>query len=451
MKEIRNFFDRSFTLGQSLAWVGLAIAVATLGAHFYRAGEYGIVLCAGGMLFFLCANSAWKQYAVAFFLLWGMLEWGESAYALAKFRTQLGLPWVRGGAILIAVALVTGLAGRYAFSRARDKDSGPSPAFFQGIVFMATFLALFYLRQSVKMNFLLLERYLPLLGSVQIFLAAWYAAFIGGKLVDPRQSRKTRRVVWLVFGIIFFAQFFLGVAGVDRMLLTGKLHVPIPAFIIFAPIFRDAMSMMPVIVLVATLLAGSSWCSMLCYFGPFDALAAGGKAVRPYPAFLRAALQYGRLFILVTGSLAALGLRAWGLSTSGAISIAVVYAVLSLLIMAVFSKKYAGMAHCTTACPLGLLANILGRLSPWRVRVSTSSCDNCGACDKICKYSAITPESRARGKTLLRCSLCRDCISICKNKAIFLYFPGLSPQAAWLALVGLTTVLHALFLSVAMV
>ena len=73
-----------------------------------------------------------------------------------------------------------------------------------------------------------------------------------------------------------------------------------------------------------------------------------------------------------------------------------------------------------------------------------------GICEKICKYQAITPASRADGKTLSRCTLCRDCIGSCAEKAIFIHFPGLAPERAWLFLSGLTTVLHVLFLSVAM-
>ena len=451
MSSIRDFFNRSFTLGQCVAWLGLVLALGLMGAHFYRAGEYGITLCAAGMIVFLCCNAAWKQYAAAFFLFWGMLEWGDSALDLAGMRMQMGMPWVRGAAILAAVGLVTGFAGKYAFARARSKDEEGSMALFQGVVFMASFLTLFYLRQAARMEFFLLERYLPLFGSVQIFFVSWYGAFLAGKLADRKTTRKFRRIAWTLFGIVFFAQFFLGLLGVEGMLLTGKLHVPIPAFIVFAPIFRDSMSMMPFIVLAATLLAGSAWCSMLCYFGPFDSVAAGSKGVKPYPASFVFLLRWGRIIVLVTGSAAALGLRALGIDLSTAVAIAVAYGAVSLLVMALVSRRYSAMSHCMTFCPMGLVVNLLGRVSPWRVRVNREVCDNCGACEKICKYNAITPESRAEGKTLLRCSLCRDCLTVCRNQALYLRCPGLSPRAAWAVFTGLTTVLHVVFLSVAMV
>ncbi|MDL2207370.1 hypothetical protein LJB82_01440, partial [Desulfovibrio sp. OttesenSCG-928-M16] len=82
--------NRTFTLKQSLAWLWMALTVLLLGAHFYRAGEYGITACAGGVLLFLCLRSAWKRHAVALFLLWGMLEWLHSAYFLAVMRHHMG-------------------------------------------------------------------------------------------------------------------------------------------------------------------------------------------------------------------------------------------------------------------------------------------------------------------------------------------------------------------------
>ncbi|MDL2290951.1 hypothetical protein LJC09_02450 [Desulfovibrio sp. OttesenSCG-928-F20] len=445
--------NRTFTLKQSLAWLWMALTVLLLGAHFYRAGEYGITACAGGVLLFLCLRSAWKRHAVALFLLWGMLEWLHSAYFLAVMRHHMGLPWLRAVAILSVIAIITGFAAAYAnktASRAAEEREETN-AFFQGIVFISIFLILFYLRQVDKLNFLLLERFSPLFGSVQIFFVSWYGAFCAGKLIDPRQSRQTRKIIWIIFGCCFFAQFFLGLLGVDKMLLTGKLHVPVPAFIIYGPIFRSSFSMMPVIVLVSTILVSAAWCSMLCYFGPFEAFLIKRKPVQPLPAFLQWALKYGRLTVLISGVLITLGLRQIGIELATAVAVSIAYATGSLIIMAFVSRKYGGMLHCTTACPMGLLVNLLGKFSPWRLRVEPDRCDNCGACEKICLYRAITPESRKAGKALLRCSLCRDCVSVCGKQALYIGCPGLSPDISWKVFTGLLMVVHTVFLSVAMV
>ena len=119
---IRRYLDTSFTLGQSLSWFWTLIVLALLGAHFYRASDYGMVLCTAGMLVLRCSPLAWKRWAAGFFLLWGMLEWSSAACALAQVRMTMGAPWMRGALILSAVAVVTGLTGLAAVRQAARLD-----------------------------------------------------------------------------------------------------------------------------------------------------------------------------------------------------------------------------------------------------------------------------------------------------------------------------------------
>lgn len=444
-------FDRSFTLGQMLFWLWSVLMLLLLGAHFYRASEYGIVLCIVGMLALFCSRKVWTRWAVGLFLLWGMVEWAGSACLLAQTRLMMGMPWMRGAVILCSVAVVTGMTGFALARQALHRVQEETDATLRGTVFMAVFLCLFYLRTFVPLELLLLERFFPVLGAVEIFFAAWYGSFAAGLLADPKRSRKARQRLWLVFACVFFLQFAFGVLGVGQMLLTGKLHVPVPAFILYGPLFRGELNVMPFIVLASTLLVGSAWCSMLCYFGPFDALASQGRAVRPLPPFLKDLLRWGRAAVLVTGIALTLGLRQVGLPTGTALSVAVAYAMFSLLVMATVSRRWGGMLHCTTFCPMGLLVSLLGKLSPWRMRVDGAACTHCGACEHICRWRAITPESRAQGGTLLRCTLCRDCVGVCRSGALTLRCAGLPAEFSGKLFCGLLATLHALFLAVAMV
>ena len=232
--DIRRYLDKSFTLGQSLSWLWTVLVIILLGAHFYRASEYGMVLSLVGVLALRCSSAAWARWTVGMFLLWGMLEWSASACSLAQVRMVMGAPWMRGAAILSAVAVVTGLTGIMAVRQASRlaREQGAEDAFLRTAVFMAVFLSLFYIRKFVPFEMLLLERFFPGLGAAEIFLAAWYGSFAAGLLADRWKARKVRTRLWLFFSCLFFMQFALGLLGVSQMLLTGRLHVPIPAFIL---------------------------------------------------------------------------------------------------------------------------------------------------------------------------------------------------------------------------
>lgn len=451
--KIRRCLEKTFTLGQCMAWLWGALLLVLLGAHFYRASDDGMVLCTGGMLLLFACSDSWKRWAVALFFLWGMMEWGASACSLAQIRMIMGMPWMRGALILSTVAIVTGLTGLMLARQARRLalERGEAYACLRAAVFIAVFLCLFFIRKFAPLDLLLLERFFPKWGGVEIFFAACYGSFVAGLLADARKSRQVRPRLWMSFACVFFAQFALGLLGVGQMLLTGKLHVPVPAFIVYGAVFRDSLNVMPFIVLASSLLLGSAWCSMLCYFGPFDSLASQGRTLKPLSPSIHKAVRWGRAAVLVSGVAVALLLKGAGMDTVTAISLAIAYAALSLFLMVTLSRRYGGMVHCTAFCPMGLIVNLLSRISPWRMRVDSSSCTGCGACEKVCRWRAITPESRAQGSVLMRCSLCRDCISACRSEVIELRFGKLSKEvSAGLFVVGLST-LHTVFLACAMV
>ncbi len=451
-KKKNVFFTKSFVSSVFCGgWVLLVLLV--LGAHFFRASEYGLVLCVLGIMGFLFTKKLWQKYTVAFFLFWGAWEWADSAFFLGTMRNNAGLPWIRATLILGSVALVTLLAGVHVFRKAKksDEENNSNLPMLQAGIFIGTFLLLLFVSQSVGTPLLLLERYLPVLGTVQIFFMSWYAAFIFNILRDNKKSRRVRKAIWLLFSVVFFGQFALGLLGMDKMLMTGNLHIPIPAFIIYAPVFRGSFSMMPILVLISVFLLGSAWCSTLCYFGGMDAFAASNKSVKPLPTSWVWLVKYGRIVTLCVGIVVAFILRLLGLSLEIAILLAVIFGIFSLVFMLLFSRKYNTLLHCTTFCPMGVVVNLLAKLSPWRVRVSKSLCDNCGACEKVCQYRAITEQSRQSGGVLLSCSMCRDCFAVCKHKAISLHCLGLHPGISQNIFVALLVVMHVLFLSFARV
>ncbi len=102
--------------------------------------------------------------------------------------------------------------------------------------FWLTFCLLAIVQVVVKRPMLLSERYFQGSGFIQVFFMGLYAAWITAVFQDRKNAMKFRPLIWFLFSVIFFLQFFLGIAGLERMLMTGKIHLPVPAMIIAGPI-----------------------------------------------------------------------------------------------------------------------------------------------------------------------------------------------------------------------
>ncbi|MDL2271529.1 4Fe-4S ferredoxin [Desulfovibrio sp. OttesenSCG-928-I05] len=442
--------ETHITTGQRLAWIGTALMLLALGAHFYRAGNIPFVICTLGFLLLHASRALWAHYVVGFFLAWGVMEWGQTAQGLIAMRMQLGAPWLRGVMILSVVAACTALASAHMLTKAhsRDRERPGNPARTQAAAFILTFAGLYALRHAAVPGLFLLERLFPFWGGgTQLFLLSCYAALVAGKLSSPRSARKTRKAVWVFFSCVFFAQIAIGLIAEHPALAAENPHLPFPGLIVFGPVYRGGLGMMPFLALTAVVLTGSAWCSMLCYFGPLDSLAAGKKPVKTPPPFLIPLLRYGRLTVLLLGLAVAAALRYSGASPGYTITAATLFSVVSLIALLFFSRRYTGMLHCTTICPMGLVINVLSRISPWRIRLDAGRCTDCGACEAVCLYRAIDGKARATGGASYRCSLCRDCVAACPHDALSLRNPLLPPRAAGPVFTVLVVFLHVLFLT----
>lgn len=448
--ENKKALEKTFTVGEALAWAGVLLIIIISGAHYFRAGNTAAVLSLAGLILFHGSGTAWKTYAVGTALVWGVWEWGSAVQSLVMLRAAMGAPWVRGAAILGVVAALTALAASHTLAKAarQGRATPAEPALTQAAAFTLTFLALYALRWG-RPDILLLERLFPAWGSIQLFLLSWYAGHIAGKLNNPRTSRKTRKIVWFLFTVVFFGQLALGLTGVPGMALSGTPHVPVPAFILFAPAYRGSFSMMPFLVLVSTLLAGSAWCSMLCYFGSMEAVAGSGKPVKKAPPVLETAMRHGRTAVLLLGLASAVVLRYLDVPATVTLGLTALFTAVSLVIMLFVSRRYTGMVHCTAFCPMGLVVNLLGRLSPWRIRIDQSRCNGCGSCERACAYRALDETCRERGRAALSCSLCRDCVGSCPHNAVYLKHALLPAKVSGSVFTVMTVTLHVLFLAAA--
>ena len=128
--------------------------------------------------------------------------------------------------------------------------------------------------------------------------------------------------------------------------------------------------------------------------------------------------------------------------------IAVGFGALGLAAMAGLSTRKGVMVHCTAICPLGVAGNLLGKVSPFRIRIGPS-CTDCGRCTASCRYNALSTDRIKKRRPGYACTLCGDCIASCETGALGYTFFGASPPVSRLIFLTLVVSLHAVFLSVA--
>ena len=144
----------------------------------------------------------------------------------------------------------------------------------------------------------------------------------------------------------------------------------------------------------------------------------------------------------------AIALRQVGASWGAAALLGGAFGLVGVALMVFWSRRSGTLTHCTFYCPIGLLATVLGKLSPHRIRLA-DSCDACGACTKVCRYDALSEADIQKRRPALSCTLCGDCLGACPQSALAYRFPGLSPATSKALFISLAVSFHAVCLAVA--
>lgn len=420
-------------------------------AHFLRGGvNTGAILClALAALSF--SGRGWLRRSVTFLLLSSLVLWGVESVHLVRLRIVEGLPFVRLGAILLGVLLLH--AGAILW-RSRGEKNLSAPELARSRVFSASVVLLFALDALAPFPLLLGERVLPWQGinGLAILLLAWWGGYCAEGLLNPQTSSRRRRVMWTVFASVFFLQFLLGVTVASSLLMTGRLHLPVPFMMLSGPVYRGEGMFMLVLFSVSVLLAGSAWCSHLCYFGVWDCLSASSSRRKGRPVKGGKGLRDWRWAALAAAVGVPLFLSLWGVPVEYALAVALAAAFMAPLAWK-RSSANGVREYCSRFCPMGLAASLLGRLSPWRMRVG-KTCTGCMKCASACRDLAISREGGVC-RISRRCTLCRDCISRCSRGALGFGMAGpfsSAPSArADLYFVTLISVMHVVFLATARV
>lgn len=426
------------------------LALLLLGAHALRQGDMGLALSFVGLAALQFTRQEWVRLASLAALIWGGYIWADATVDYISFRQALDMPWRRLAVIMAGVILVDALAlvilmghtAREFFAKARESATARST------IFVLTIFGLAMARAKVSFPILLADRYLPGWGWFEIFALGFYAQWIGALMMSPKGHRKYRPRIWGLFSAVFFLQLALGLLGMEQMLMTGSLHLPVPALIVAGPVFRGGGLFMLILFGVTVLLVGPAWCSHLCYIGAWDD-GMSRMGPRPHPGQnLRRLSVLGRGVTLLLAIGVALLLRAMGIPGVTAVLFGAFFGLVGVGIMAFISRKRGMMVHCTTYCPMGLIANVFGKLSLWRIRVG-HNCTRCGACFTRCRYNALDEKRVELGRPAISCTLCGDCVSACAHKQIGYRFAGLNADDSRTLFLVLVVSLHAIFLGVA--
>jgi ferredoxin len=415
-------------------------------AHFLRWGEIGLSLAClllAGLLFW---PRDWMRLVAQLLLLGAAVVWIMTTVDLVRLRLAFELDWLRLALILGSVAGFTALSALLLQSaRLRRWYRRPGESAPPAAAFLLTVTTLGALQHQLDIPLLLAERFWPGFGWTQVLIMGLYAAWITEKFLDPARTAKLRLRVWGLFSLVFFGQLLIGLTGVEQLLMTGRLHLPVPALIIAGPLYRGTEFFMLFLFGATLLLVGPAWCSYLCYLGAWEGWSSrlAGK-----PGSLPAWRQPVRLGLLALVILTALGLRLLEAGWLAAFLIALLFGLGGVAVMVFISRRNGIMTHCVTYCPIGLLANWLGRISPFRMRIS-AGCTNCLLCTRACRYEALHPEDLARQRPGSSCTMCGDCLGSCPKDRIHYTLPGMAPGRAREVFLVLVISLHAVFLAVA--
>jgi len=430
------------------AQVALLLVVAlVLGAHFMRDGELGLALSCVAALGLLALKRRWVKIVLRVGLLAGAALWLLTTVELVRARLAFDEPWLRLALILGAVTAVTALSSLVFRTRAMRArlEAGAETARASAGAFLLTATLLGVVQIVVERPMLLAERFWPSGGWLEVLALSTWAAWLTEKLLDAKTQPTWRRRLWGLFSIVFFAQLAFGLLGAEHLLMTGTLHLPVPAVILAGPIYRGGGFFMVVLFLSTLLFVGPAWCSYLCYFGAMDSAMAHR---RRRPVALPRWVRRARLAILIAVATTAAILRLVGASGAVAAGAGLAFGVAGLALIAQRSRQLGVMVHCTVYCPIGLIANMLGKVSPFRVRIG-DGCTECGLCAKACRFDALHAEDIARRRPGLTCSLCGDCLGSCKDGQLGYRFLSLDPRRSRALFMALVAALHAVFLGVA--
>lgn len=418
-----------------------------IGAHFLRNDQSGMLIASLMVPALLFVKRRWIWRFISVITFTGAMMWTKVAWGLIMARLVFDQPYLRLALIIGGVILLTAYTGYKIWQKQRlINDPTAEKASIPFWAATGTSIVLMIVQAFSPIDLLMVNRFFPSFGAIQVILMAIYAGFITELMLPERGTAKIRRQIWTLFSLVFFLQFVFGLTITDTFLQTGNIHLPIPAVIFAGPVYRGGGIFMLVLLLATIILAGPSWCSYLCYIGSWDNyFARKRKKANLLPGPWRQRL---RLTILIGSITVAFVLNLSGASPLTAGITAISFAAVSVILMVLVTRKRGYMFHCTAICPIGWFTTVAGKINPFRIRFN-DQCTDCQACTLACDFGSLTQVDIANRKPDISCTLCGDCIGSCPHSALEYSFPGIKPGNARYFFISLIVTLHTVFLAVA--
>lgn len=194
---------------------------------------------------------------------------------------------------------------------------------------------------------------------------------------------------------------------------------------------------------VLSLAMRRSFCGQICAFGALQEFFGkiGGKLFKKRPVLPKAldgVLRYLKYVVLaVTVAMAWMTGKLWitpycpfnalghladfnELMTSYLVGFIVL--VITLMGSIVYDRFF-----CKYLCPAGALYGLIGKASPYSVRVDEDACIRCGKCNHACPMNVEVMDAKNGRVTSLECINCNECVNVCPVQGAI--HTGLSKKA----------------------
>ena len=255
-------------------------------------------------------------------------------------------------------------------------------------------------------------------------------------------QHKWRNIRWatlLFFNFLFFASFFFDIQILEGTLSGSRLlgfHLidPLAAFQV---ILASKIVMVNLIIGVVTIfliylmLGGRSFCAWIC---PYHWLAELGEKI--YQILKKKKIVKNHTFdrkirYLFYGIFLVLALITGftvfeTINPVAIISRFIVYgpSLMLLWVMAllIFEILYSRRAWCRYFCPVSVSYQLIGLISPLRIKWDKENCSNCKRCQSVCLVPHVLNDSVNQGKSeyvnASDCTRCGLCVDICDDEAL---------------------------------